>query len=77
MMQDLNDLYFFVQVVDHGGFVAAERAIGVQKSKLSRRILQLEDRLGVRLLNRGSPGRAVAQPLLTPLLRDRDRPGIL
>ncbi len=53
-MQDLNDLYFFVQVVDHGGFVAAERAIGVQKSKLSRRILQLEDRLGVRLLNRSS-----------------------
>lgn len=53
-MQDLNDLYYFVQVVDHGGFAAAARAISIQKSKLSRRILQLEERLGVRLLNRSS-----------------------
>lgn len=53
-MQDLNDLYYFVQVVDYGGFAAAARATGMQKSKLSRRIQQLEDRLGVRLLNRSS-----------------------
>jgi len=53
-MQDLNDLFFFVKVVDHGGFAAAGRALGVQKSKLSRRILLLEERLGVRLLNRSS-----------------------
>ncbi|GAA4498534.1 LysR substrate-binding domain-containing protein [Gluconacetobacter tumulicola] len=53
-MQDLNDLYYFVQTVDHGGFAAAGRALGVQKSKLSRRILLLEERLGVRLLNRSS-----------------------
>ena len=54
MMQDLNDLYYFVCVVDHGGFTAAGRALGLQKSKLSRRILQVEERLGVRLLNRSS-----------------------
>ncbi|MBO9377280.1 LysR family transcriptional regulator [Sphingomonas histidinilytica] len=53
-MQDLNDLYYFVQTVDHGGFAAAGRALGIQKSKLSRRILLLEERLGVRLLNRSS-----------------------
>jgi DNA-binding transcriptional LysR family regulator len=53
-MQDLNDLFYFVQVVDHGGFAAAGRALGVQKSKLSRRLLLLEERLGVRLLNRSS-----------------------
>ena len=53
-MQDLNDLYYFVQVVDHGGFAAAARATGLQKSKLSRRIQQLEDRLQVRLINRSS-----------------------
>src|SRR5262249_23538110 len=47
-MQDLNDLYYFVAVVDHGGFAAAGRTLGLQKSKLSRRILQLEERLGVR-----------------------------
>jgi DNA-binding transcriptional LysR family regulator len=53
-MRDLNDLYYFVQVVDHGGFAAAGRALAIPKSKLSRRILQLEDGLGVRLLNRSS-----------------------
>lgn len=53
-MQDLNDLYYFVQVVDHGGFAPAGRALGVPKSKLSRRISALEERLGVRLLNRSS-----------------------
>ena len=53
-MRDLNDLQFFVAVVEHGGFSQAGRALGVQKSKLSRRVLQLEERLGVRLLNRSS-----------------------
>lgn len=53
-MRDLNDFYYFVCVVDHGGFAAAARAVNMQKSKLSRRILQLEDRLGVRLVNRSS-----------------------
>ena len=53
-MVDLNDLCYFVQVVDHGGFAAAGRAIGVPKSKLSRRIALLEERLGVRLIQRSS-----------------------
>ena len=53
-MKDLNDLYFFAAVVDHGGFSAAGRALGIQKSLLSRRILGLEERLGIRLLNRSS-----------------------
>lgn len=53
-MRDLNDLYYFVCVVDYGGFAAAARATNMQKSKLSRRILQLEDRLGVRLVNRST-----------------------
>jgi DNA-binding transcriptional LysR family regulator len=53
-MQDLNDLYFFVQVVDHGGFAPAARALGLPKSRLSRRIALLEDRLGVRLIQRST-----------------------
>jgi DNA-binding transcriptional LysR family regulator len=61
MMQDLNDLYFFVQVVDHGGFAAAARALGLQKSKLSRRIGLLEDRLGVRLIQRSTRRFAVSE----------------
>lgn len=52
MIQDLNDLYYFVQVIEHGGFSPAGRALGVPKSLLSRRIAQLEDRLGVRLIQR-------------------------
>ncbi|MFA7670113.1 MAG: LysR family transcriptional regulator [Burkholderiaceae bacterium] len=53
-MQDLNDLYYYVQVVDHGGFAPAGRAIGVPKSKLSRRIALLEERLGIRLIQRST-----------------------
>lgn len=53
-MQDLNDLYYFAAVVDHGGFSSAGRALGLQKSLLSRRVLLLEERLGIRLLNRSS-----------------------
>ncbi|MFC3285905.1 LysR substrate-binding domain-containing protein [Litchfieldella rifensis] len=53
-MQDLNDLYYFVQVVDHGGFAPAGRALGTPKSKLSRRISQLEERLETRLINRST-----------------------
>ncbi|HEX5354012.1 MAG TPA: LysR substrate-binding domain-containing protein [Rhodanobacteraceae bacterium] len=49
---DLNDLYFFAAVVEHGGFSAASRAINVPKSRLSKRVSQLEDGLGVRLLQR-------------------------
>ncbi len=54
MIQDLNDLYFFVQVVDRGGFAAAARALGMPRSRLSRRIAALEDRLGVRLIQRST-----------------------
>jgi DNA-binding transcriptional LysR family regulator len=53
-MQDLNDLYFFAQVVEHGGFASAGRVLGVPKSTLSRRVAALEERLGVRLLQRSS-----------------------
>lgn len=53
-MQDLNDLYYYAQVVDHGGFAAAGRALGIPKSKLSRRIALLEERLGVRLIQRST-----------------------
>lgn len=54
MPQDLNDLYFFAQVVDHRGFAPASRALGVPKSKLSRRIALLEERLGLRLIQRST-----------------------
>ena len=51
-MQDLNDMLYFAEVVDRGGFAAAGRALGIPKSRLSRRVAELEERLGVRLLQR-------------------------
>jgi len=54
MRSDLNDLVYFAEVVTHGGFAAAGRALREPKSKLSRRIAALEERLGVRLIERSS-----------------------
>ena len=53
-MQDLNELVYYARVVEHGGFSAAGRALGIPKSKLSRRIAALEERLGVRLIQRST-----------------------
>ncbi|WP_457102272.1 LysR family transcriptional regulator, partial [Microbacterium sp. P5_E9] len=53
-MDDLNDLALFAMVVEHQGFSAASREMGIPKSRLSRRIALLEERLGVRLLQRSS-----------------------
>lgn len=53
-MDDLNDLYYFAKVVEHGGFTPAGRALDEPKSKLSRRIAALEERLGVRLIQRST-----------------------
>lgn len=54
MKIDLNDHAYFAEVVAHGGFAAAGRALREPKSKLSRRIAGLEDRLGLRLIERSS-----------------------
>jgi DNA-binding transcriptional LysR family regulator len=51
-VNDLNNLYFFAKVVDFGSYTAAAKALGLQTSKLSRRIAALEKELGVRLINR-------------------------
>ena len=53
-MQDLNDLWYFVQVVDNGGFSPASRVIGIPKSRLSRRIALLEESLETRLIQRST-----------------------
>jgi DNA-binding transcriptional LysR family regulator len=54
MRSDLNDLVYFAEVVAHGGFAPAGRALREPKSKLSRRIAALEERLGMRLIERSS-----------------------
>jgi DNA-binding transcriptional LysR family regulator len=60
-MEDLNDIYFFASVVRYGGFSAAARTIGVEKTRLSRRIAALEKRLGVRLLQRTTRALALTE----------------
>jgi len=53
-MIDLNDYAYFAEVVRHGGFAPAGRALRLPKSKLSRRVAGLEARLGLRLIERSS-----------------------
>lgn len=53
-MAELDDYVLFAGVVEHGGFAPAGRAMRMQKSKLSRRIAALEERLGVRLIERST-----------------------
>ena len=49
---DLNDYFYFVHVVEKQGFSAASEALGLPKSRLSRHIRQLEERMGARLIQR-------------------------
>lgn len=52
MTQDLARIRAFVQVFDAGGFSAASRQFGRSKALLSKYVTDLEDHLGVRLMNR-------------------------
>jgi DNA-binding transcriptional LysR family regulator len=53
-MHDLNDVQFFVAVVESQGFSAAARTLNLPKSSVSRRVANLEARLGVRLIERST-----------------------
>jgi DNA-binding transcriptional LysR family regulator len=74
----LTELQAFSAVAEHRSFRKAADALGVTRSALSRTLLGLEERLGVRLLNRTtrsvSPTEAGARLLgrLEPVLRDLD-----
>lgn len=51
---DLNALGDFQLVATHGGFGKASRASGRSKATLSRRVTDLEEALGIRLIERGT-----------------------
>ncbi|PAU87197.1 LysR family transcriptional regulator [Pseudomonas sp. WN033] len=53
-MLNLNDLFFFVKVVEHKGFAPASRQLAIPKSTLSKRVAELEKHLGLRLIHRTS-----------------------
>ncbi|CAJ1764317.1 HTH-type transcriptional regulator DmlR [Aeromonas jandaei] len=51
---DLNAALILVRIVDKGSFTAAAQELGMTKAMVSRRIAELEQRLGVRLLYRST-----------------------
>lgn len=54
MASDLNQMLLFAAVVREGSFTAAARALAQPKSTVSRRVAELEARLGIRLLHRST-----------------------
>jgi DNA-binding transcriptional LysR family regulator len=52
MARDLNDTLIFVKVVEHGSFIGAARALRLPKTTVSRKVQDLEARLGAQLLHR-------------------------
>ena len=53
-MNPFEDMRIFCQVMDSGSFTSAADQLGLSKQFVSRRLMQLEERLGVRLLNRST-----------------------
>lgn len=62
---DIEDLLTFVEVADARGITAAARRLGVSKSIVSRRLIQLEAELGVQLLARTTRGAALTEAGVT------------
>jgi DNA-binding transcriptional LysR family regulator len=60
-MFDLDDLRTFVEVADAGGLTPAARRLGLSKSIVSRRLVRLEEDLGVQLLSRTTRGAALTE----------------
>ncbi|NZA26200.1 LysR family transcriptional regulator [Luteimonas sp. SJ-92] len=52
MARDLNDTIIFVKVVELGSFISAARALRLPKTTVSRKVQELETRLGAQLLHR-------------------------
>jgi DNA-binding transcriptional LysR family regulator len=71
IMTNLNELQFFVHVSQTQSFTKAAKRLGVPKSSVSRAILRLENRLGVRLVERTT--RRVALTEVGELYLDRCR----
>jgi DNA-binding transcriptional LysR family regulator len=71
---DFANLNAFAAVVEHRSFVRAAAHLGITPSALSQTIRQLEERLGVRLLNRTT--RSVAPTAAGERLYQRLRPAV-
>lgn len=71
-MDDLAAMRVFVRVVETGGLSAAGRAMGLAPSSVSRRISELEDMLGVKLLRRTTRKLSLTEAGETYYERTRD-----
>ena len=78
MLDQLQALRVFCKVAELGSFTAASERLGISKSSTTRHVRQLEEKLGVRLLNRTSRkvsltemGRAYLESV-TSILEDLD-----
>ena len=58
---EIEDLRTFVEVADAGGVSPAARRLGIAKSIVSRRLIRLEEDLGIQLLARTTRGAAVTE----------------
>ena len=72
---DLMDLRYLSIVVESGSFSGAAESLGVKPSTISRRIIRLEDELGVTIFERGSFGirlTAAGRRVMVPVRRTLD-----
>jgi DNA-binding transcriptional LysR family regulator len=53
-LPDVEGMALFVKIMEHGSLSAAGRALGIPKGTVSRRLAELEARLGLQLLNRST-----------------------
>jgi LysR family transcriptional regulator, regulator for bpeEF and oprC len=60
--RDLNETLMFVKVVEKGSFTAAALALGVPKTTVSRKVQELEERLGAKLLKRTTRKLGLTEP---------------
>jgi len=58
---DTEDLRTFVEIADAGGVTSAARRLGIAKSIVSRRLIRLEEELGIQLLARSTRGAVVTE----------------
>lgn len=52
LLIDFNEYYYFAQIVESGGITSASKVLNLPKSKISKKLTELERRLGVRLIQR-------------------------
>src|SRR5205809_7618601 len=60
-MEDINDLLIFVGLAREASLTKASRALGLPKSTISRRLANLEERIGSRLINRTTRSQALTE----------------